>query len=178
MSFRGHMVLVLIFAALSAVWSAPAQGKSKGRNVTLRQVVQYADRALVRHGQADSPLRRELTGIVKAARRESISPFLLLSIAGEESTFGRNRCGYNAWGWNSCRGYNFRSFSEGALTVATGLRINYLDKWHMRTVEAVGTAYCTGSSWAGNVLFFMDSYFRAGEGLQWADAVRTVSGRA
>lgn len=176
---RGILAILLCVAVFST--SAQAASTSRGK-VKLRDVVVYTDKALVRRGFAGSPLRKELVAIVKAARQEGISPFFLLSISGVESTFGKQACGHNAWGWNSCRGYNFNSFGEGAHTVAQSLRANYLEKWHSRTIEQVGAKYCVGSSWPGKVHYFMSSVFNAGNGMRWNDAVsvvrRTLGGRA
>ena len=125
-------------------------------------------------------LRQDLAGIVRASRDEGISPFFLLSIAGKESTFGRAACGYNVWGWNSCKGDDFTSFVDGARKVAHSLRVNYLGKWGLRTIEAVGNTYCgsrCGADWSYYVRLFMDDIFHAGDGLRWQDAVAVVRAR-
>jgi len=147
---------------------------------TLAAVVRWADRSLIAAKHEHSPLRQDLAGIVRASRDEGISPFFLLSIAGKESTFGRAACGYNAWGWNSCKGDDFTSFVDGARKVAHSLRVNYLGKWGLRTIEAVGNTYCgsrCGADWSYYVRLFMDDIFHAGDGLRWQDAVAVVRAR-
>lgn len=144
----------------------------KEQQQTSKQMVRYINRRLVSSHLASSPLRRELAGIVRAARENGVSPYFLLAIAGVESTFGKAACGHNAWGWNSCRSYNFASFAQGAQVVASSLRANYLDRGHW-TLDSVAVIYCPPSSarWAEHVRYFMTQVFDAGEGLRWKDAL-------
>jgi len=44
---------------------------------------------------------------------------ILWAIAIRESSGGVHACGYNAWGYASCTGYNFSSWEESIETVAT-----------------------------------------------------------
>ena len=142
---------------------------------TLRMVVLRADHSLVVSKHADSPLRRELVGIVRASRAEGISAFLVLSVTGKESTFARAACGWNAWGWNSCKGDDFTSFTDGARKVAHALRVNYIGKWQARTIEAIGYIYANHSTtWAPDVRFIMRDIFHAGDGIHWEDDVTVV----
>jgi len=149
-------------------------GQACRRGKILRAVVRKADHALASSGYLSSPLRRQLVGIVKAARAAGISPFFLLAIAGTESGFGVQACGGNAWGWASCQ-VTFNNFTQGASAVAKALRANYLDH-HLNTVDTVSRVYCppTASSWAGKVRFFMTRVFGVEEGLRWSDAVHAV----
>ena len=161
---------------LSALWSDRTVA-AKRYSVSLMAVVRHADRSLVQAGHARSPLRKELIGIVKASKAEGISPYFILAIAGKESTFGLATCGKNAWGWNRCSTNGWRTFAEGARTVARGLRVNYLGKWGSRTVPEVGYDYCgrsCGSSWSSGVGYFMSHIFKAGSGMRWKDALRTA----
>jgi len=104
-----------------------------------------------------------------AGWRWNVSPFLVASIAGAESSFGANRCGYNVFGWNSCNGDSFDSFNDAINTVTRGLRVNYINRWHLRTVEAIGRTYCgtpnpaTGFCmfWVPNVAWYMRHRFGA-----------------
>ncbi len=169
-----HRCCITIVLLYVAGFSASAQASPARQTIKLHDVVAYTDRALVHSNYAGSPMRRQLVAIVKAARQQGISPFFLLSISGVESGFGKQACGYNAWGWNSCNGYNFSSFGDGALIVAHSLKVNYLGKWHGRTIEQVGAKYCVGSSWSGKVRYFMNTVFKAGNGLRWNDAVSVV----
>ena len=142
---------------------------------TLRMVVLRADHSLVVSKHADSPLRRELVGIIRASRAEGISAFLVLSVTGKESTFARAACGWNAWGWNSCKGDDFTSFTDGARKVAHALRVNYIGKWQARTIEAIGYIYANHSTtWAPDVRFIMRDIFHAGDGIHWKDDVTVV----
>jgi hypothetical protein len=62
-------------------------------------------------------------GELRAAEAANGLPAGLLgALAVAESSYGVNACGYNAWGWQSCRGDNFDSWAEGAAVVAAQLR--------------------------------------------------------
>lgn len=141
-------------------------------------VARYADTRMVLANHSGSPLRQEMTGIVRASYQEGISPFFILAIAGAESTLAQAACGKNAWGWNRCSTNGWKTFAEGAREVARGLRVNYLGKWGSSTIAEVGYDYCGSgcNDWAGHVSFFMSSIFSAGNGMRWSDAVRTVAG--
>ena len=142
------------------------------RGKILRAVVVKADHALARSGRSNSPLRRQLVGIVKAARAAGISPFFLLSIAGQESSFGLTACDGNAWGYNMCN-TTFKTFIQGAGVVAKDLKDNY----NLDTIYVVAKKYCPGTyvSWAGKVGSFMTGVFRVNQnGLRWQDAVQEV----
>ena len=169
----GRLACLCLVCVASYSFADPALTAShKEQQQTTKQMVRFIDHRLVHSHLASSPLRRELTGIVRAARKNGVSPYFLLAIAGVESTFGKAACGYNAWGWNSCRSYNFASFAQGAQVVASSLRANYLDRGH-RTLDSVAAIYCPPSSarWAEHVRYFMTRVFAAGEGLQWKDAL-------
>lgn len=153
------------------------QGLVIVRSEIFSEVARYADVRIVASGHSSSPLRRELPEIVEASYKENISPFLVLSITGKESTLGLNSCGKNAWGWNRCNSNGWHSFAEGARAVAHGLKVKYLGQWHKRTIASIGDSYCScGSSWSSGVGYYMNSVFNAGNGLLWRDAINTVSG--
>jgi hypothetical protein len=162
---------------LAKLWQGRAlEHRSYAR--VLMAVVRHADQSLVRSGHASSPMRKELLGIVKAAKAEGISPFFILAIAGKESTFGHNLCdAYDAWGWDPCSADVFTSFTDGSRQVARGLRVKYMGLWGGRTIAEVGRNYCgsCGSSWADDVSSFMSSIFRAGSGMRWKDAVQAAT---
>lgn len=141
-------------------------------------VARYADEKLVSARHAGSPLRSELKEIVRASYEEGISPFLVLSIAGKESTFGRHRCGMNAWGWNRCSTNGWSSFAEGARVVARSLRVDYLGRWGKNSVSEIGYTYCgstCGGEWSSGVGYFMDHIFSAGAALRWGEAMETIT---
>jgi len=112
------------------------------------------------HGLSGFPLERWSTQIEREGWRWNVSPYLLASIAGKESTFGRAACGGNAWGIASC-GISFRDFGVGVAYTARLLRLNYID--HGRTtVYAIGSIYCVPpTAWIRDVTAIMRQFFGA-----------------
>lgn len=107
----------------------------------------------------DSPMVDEIDSFMDACRKYSLDCYLLPSIAGIESTFGRFTYpgSNNAFGWG--RGLiPFKNWGEGIDTVGRGLRENYMNKWGAQTVEEIGAIYCEGNTWAGKVTFFMKQF--------------------
>jgi len=84
--------------------------------------------------------------------------YLLPSIAGVESTFGK----FIAPGSNNPFGWGqgiipFVSFHEAIMTVGKGLRKDYIDKG-ASSVDAIGAIYCEGNTWSGKVTYFMNKF--------------------
>lgn len=112
-------------------------------------------RVLERYG---SPLAETVDGFMAACTKYDIDCYLLPSIAGVESGFGKAYIPstYNVFGWG--RGtLPFNSFEDGYMTVAKGLRENYINRG-ATTVEAIGAIYCEGNTWAGRVNHFMAEF--------------------
>lgn len=106
----------------------------------------------------DSPMAGESDSFIKACIKYQIDCYLLPSIAGLESTFGKFIWpnSYNAFGW--ARGYMmFDSWSEGIDTVAKGLRKGYLNKGAL-TVDQIGPIYSESPTWAVRVNSIMDQF--------------------
>ncbi|MFA6532659.1 MAG: hypothetical protein WCT22_01510 [Patescibacteria group bacterium] len=106
----------------------------------------------------DSPMAGESEAFVKACIKYQIDCYLLPSIAGLESTFGKFILpnSYNAFGWD--RGYMmFENWADGIDTVANGLRKGYLNKGAL-TVEDIGPIYSESPTWAVRVNFFIDQF--------------------
>ena len=109
-----------------------------------------------------SPLASTVDGFMAACTKYEIDCYLLPSIAGVESTFGKAYIPStnNVFGWG--RGViPFDTFEDGYMTVAKGLRVNYIDRGAV-TVEQIGAIYCEGDTWPGKVNFFM-AQFKAEE---------------
>lgn len=104
----------------------------------------------------NSPLLEEVDSFLIACLNYGIDCYLLPSISGVESTFGRFLLPgtYNPFGWGG--GYMpFSSWQDGFLTVAKGLRENYIDQG-LTSVEMIGPVYAPPSTtWSGKVLMFM-----------------------
>lgn len=106
----------------------------------------------------NSPLAGEGESFVKACIKYKIDCYLLPSIAGLESTFGKFIWpnSFNPFGWG--RGYMmFDTWSEGIETVAKGLNKGYLSKG-AKSVEQIGPIYSESPTWAVRVNFFIKQF--------------------
>jgi len=106
----------------------------------------------------DSPMAGESDAFVKACIKYQIDCYLLPSIAGLESTFGKFilQGSYNPFGW--ARGYMmFENWDDGIDTVAKGLRKGYLNRGAL-TVEDIGPIYSESPTWAVRVNYFIHQF--------------------
>ncbi len=104
----------------------------------------------------NSPLVTEVDAFLNACMSYGINCYLLPAISGVESTFGRFLMpdSHNPFGWGGGYLY-FPSWQVSFLTVAKGLRENYIDHG-LTSVEMIGPVYAPPSStWSGKVLLFM-----------------------
>lgn len=105
----------------------------------------------------NSPLQYHAQDFIDAATVYGLDWKLLPSIAGVESTFGKQiPGGYNAWGWGvyGTQAVYFNSWREGIFTIAKGLRENYLNKG-LTDPYAINTVYAASPVWGGKVSYFM-----------------------
>jgi hypothetical protein len=103
----------------------------------------------------NAPLADHVDTFIKACTTYDLDCYLLPAITGVESSFGV----YMAQGTNNPFGWGrglmqFTDFDEAIMTVARGLRENYIDKG-AETVEQIGAIYCEGNTWSGKVNYFM-----------------------
>ncbi len=105
--------------------------------------------------QNNSPMIDSVDSFLQTCTTQEIDCYLLPSISGVESSFGRFIMPgtNNAFGWG--RGLiPFDTFGEGIETVGRGLRENYIDKG-ARSIEEIGSIYCEGNTWSTKVRHFM-----------------------
>lgn len=110
----------------------------------------------------DSPLINEVDSFIEACMTYNLDCYLLPSITGVESTFGKFLLPgtHNPFGWG--RGLiQFDSYHDAIMAVGKGLRENYLNKG-ATTIDEIGAIYCEGNTWAGKVQYF-DKKFRSEE---------------
>jgi len=110
-----------------------------------------------------STMTNEIDSFIATCTKYDLDCYLLPSISGVESTFGRFMAPgtNNPFGWG--RGLTgFDSFSSAIDTVGRGLRENYMDKWGATNIDEIGRIYCEGNTWSGKVKYFMNQ-FRAEE---------------
>lgn len=113
----------------------------------------------------DSPMAGESESFVKSCIKYQIDCYLLPSIAGLESTFGKFILpnSYNPFGW--ARGYMmFENWSDGIETVAKGLKNGYIKKGAL-TVEDIGPIYSESPTWAVRVNYFVRQFEKEEEKL-------------
>jgi len=106
-----------------------------------------------------SPMIGEEKNFIKTCIKYNLDCYLLPSIAGLESNFGKFIWpnSYNPFGWN--RGYMiFKSWSESIDTVGKGLRENYINKWNLLTVDEIGSIYSESPTWAIRVNWFINQF--------------------
>lgn len=113
----------------------------------------------------NSPMSNESDSFVKACVKYQIDCYLLPSIAGLESTFGKFIWpnSHNPFGW--ARGYMmFDNWESGINTVAKGIRNGYLSKGAL-TIEDIGPIYSESPTWATRVNYFKNQFEREEEKL-------------
>jgi hypothetical protein len=107
----------------------------------------------------NSPFVDEVDSFILACSTYNIDCYLLPSISGIESGFGKAIMpnSYNPFGWGGGMIY-FKSWKEGILTVAKGLYDNYFSRG-LTTPELIAPVYAPPSTtWALKVNYFMSLF--------------------
>lgn len=106
----------------------------------------------------NSPLVDSIDSFIDKCQKYDLDCYLLPSIAGVESFFGKFLIPqtYNPFGWDAGRMY-FKNWDEAMETVASSLRKNYINKG-ADTVEKIGPIYATTFTWAPKVRHFMQKF--------------------
>lgn len=105
----------------------------------------------------DSPLQYHAQDFIDAANTYGLDWKLLPSIAGVESTFGKQiPGGFNAWGWGvyGTQAIYFNSWRDAIFTIAQGLREGYLNKG-LTDPYSINRVYAASPHWGRNVTYFM-----------------------
>ncbi len=158
------LLLIFFFVFPSAIAAEMVAGHSATitYNITQKdEVSTYFRKKLVIKRvleKYDSPMVDAIDDFMEACKKYNLDCYLLPSIAGIESTFGRfiYEGSYNPFGWG--RGLIiFKNWGQAIDIVGQGLRENYINKG-ADTVEKIGVIYCEGNSWAGKVKYFMNQF--------------------
>ena len=154
-----------------AVSDASATIEAQESSVNFRNTKVYRlkklaiKRVLTRY---ESPLLGEVDSFMDACYINNLDCYLVPSIAGIESTFGKRIAPntYNPFGWGG--GYMpFATWDEAIKTVSSGLRENYIGRG-ATTVTQIGRIYAPPSStWAGNVKKLMTTFQREEDKMNW-----------
>lgn len=111
----------------------------------------------------ESPLLQNTDAFVETCLNYDIDCYLLPSISGLESTFGKfiHPGSYNPFGWGG--GYiNFESWNEAINAVGLGLKNNYIAKGAV-TVDQIGSIYAESTTWASRINNFIAEFEQAEE---------------
>lgn len=98
-------------------------------------------------GQFESPLTEKSDTFVTCADENHISPYLLVGISRIESTFGKNACAGNPFGWSSCKNH-FSTFESACKAVSKGIAtLSYYEDYRSSgKTRYLGETYCPPSS--------------------------------
>lgn len=102
----------------------------------------------------NSPLKNSTEVFVKACFMYNFDCYLLPSITGLESYFGKYVLpnSYNPFGWGG--GYIiFKNWDDAITTVAYGIKNNYINKG-ADTIEKIAPIYAESNTWAARVNYF------------------------
>ena len=106
----------------------------------------------------NSPLVDTVDGFMNACITYDLDCYLLPSIAGVESTFGKFIAPgtHNPFGWGGGYIY-FNSWEDGYMAVGKGLRENYINQG-ATDVYSIGPIYAASPTWADKVMYFKNVF--------------------
>ena len=107
----------------------------------------------------NSPLINEVDAFIATCTKYKLDCYLLPSIAGLESSFGKftHPGSHNPFGWGG--GYLvYDSWADCIDAVGFGIRNNYIDKWGVDTIETMGPIYAASPTWAVRVRYFHNRF--------------------
>ncbi len=166
------VILFLLFKVGSVSASQNIAGDSAkislGQNIRRANKSSYKDSVIAQNikkqamakvlQKYQSPLVADIDSFVTTCQAEQIDCYLLPSIAGLESLFGRYIYpdSYNPFGWNG--GYaRFRNWNEAIQTVGQGLNERYIGRG-AETIEQIGRTYSESPTWAYRIRHFMTEF--------------------
>jgi len=164
------IVLLIIPKTISASsiagQSATLQVAEEAKELRIDMYVERTvQRAVIRELLAsyNSPLADETDAFMSACISYDIDCYLLPSIAGLESSFGKftHPESQNPFGWGGGL-IMFDSWSEGFDTVAKGLKNNYIGRG-AETIEEMGPIYAASPTWAVRVRSIHSKFVRLEE---------------
>src|SRR3989338_4962272 len=167
---RMTLILTLIFLMMALPTHAQnvagnsaviARLRSKNTDTTSVMTKKIAIARLLK--KYNSPLADEVDSFISACVTYELDCYLLPSITGLESTFGKFTYpdSYNPFGWGGGL-IMFENWGKGIETVGKGLRENYINKG-AETVEKIAPIYAASPTWSTRVQYFMSEFKREEE---------------
>jgi len=160
--------LIVLFIFPSAVNATNEAGASASLSTQMHEtsITQYVDQSIQRMvisevmEKYNAPLASEVDGFINACTTYHIDCYLLPSIAGLESSFGKYTYpgSHNPFGWGGGH-IMFDTWEDGFMTVAQGLRENYIENG-ATTIESIGPIYAASPTWVERVAFFHNEFER------------------
>ena len=161
-------ITAIMFLLVSPIYAENIAGDSAGMILSFKisqkdmsDMKEYRTKRAIKFilQKYNSPMVSEVDAFYNTCQKYDLDCYLLPSISGIESTFGKFLLpgSFNPFGWG--RGIiPFNNWSEAIDTVGKGLRENYMDKWGAKTVDEIGRIYCEGNTWASKVNWFMKEF--------------------
>lgn len=152
------LVIPFLFSGRQALAGKTVENTSVPIQVEAKKLDDQAQILAEYLANYDSPLQYHAQDFIDAAKTYGLDWKLLPSIAGVESTFGKQiPGGFNAWGWGvyGTQAIYFDSWRDGIFTIAQGLRENYLNKG-LNDPYSINKVYAASPVWGRNVTYFMN----------------------
>lgn len=113
----------------------------------------------------NSPLTGEVDSFISACIDYDLDCYLLPSISGLESTFGKFTYpnSHNPFGWGGGT-IMFEDWNQGIHAVGKGLRENYLNRG-ADTVERIAPIYAASPTWSSRVQYFIAEFRKEEENI-------------
>lgn len=162
------ILLIVLFTFPTTVHASKEAGASASISPQTQEksIDNYVDRSIQRMvisevlNKYNAPLASEVDGFINACTTYDIDCYLLPSIAGLESSFGKFTYpnSHNPFGWGG--GYiMFDSWDDGFMAVAKGLSTKYIARG-ADTIESMGPIYAASPTWAQRVRYFHNEFER------------------
>lgn len=109
--------------------------------------------------EKNSPFSDSAKTFIEEAEKNDLDWKLVVSIAGNESAFGRliPPNSNNGWGWGVYGNHviYFASWDEAIKVISRELKSRYVLKWGAKNVYQIGKFYASDPAWALKVSFYM-----------------------
>jgi hypothetical protein len=163
------LITTLFLALIFFILALPTQAQNVAGNsaVIVRPKSENTDTASVTTKKMaivkllkkyNSPLAQEVNSFISTCVTYELDCYLLPSITGLESTFGKFTYpnSNNPFGWGGGL-IMFENWSKGIETVGKGLRENYINKG-ADTVEKIAPIYAASPTWSSRVQYFIAEF--------------------